>query len=176
MGVLRLRSLFMKYSKEDLKEKIDRAAKATKTQDSWESQPDWWRVPENPSHHDALLAESIVEYGFCGGLENARGFGPPDKAAGGQTSLKDLGLTKVIIQQRINQLARELHDIERNATTTRVIAEFRQKDKAADKKEKKSGATTSSKGGKKQTQTALHSFFSKTGNSKRAGSVVVLSD
>lgn len=177
-SVLRLRSLFMQYSKEVLKEKIDRAAKATKTQDSWESQPDWWRVPENPSHHDALLAESIVEYGFCGVLENARGFGPPDKAASGQTSLKDLGLTKVIIQQRINQLARELHDIERNANTTRVIANFRQKDKAADaeKKEKKGGTGKGSKGGKKQTQTALHSFFSKTGNSKKAGSVVVLSD
>ena len=77
--VTRLRSLFMKHPKDELLLKIDSASKNSRVGDVWEAQPEWWRSGAIPSYHDALLLESLVEFGFGGVLENGRGFGPRDK-------------------------------------------------------------------------------------------------
>jgi hypothetical protein len=78
----RVRSFFMKYSREDLLPRIESAAKNSKVGDAWEGQPTWWgssSQSDSPNGysavHDALLLESLVLFGFGGVLENARGFG-----------------------------------------------------------------------------------------------------
>ena len=143
--ISRLRSLFVKYPKEELITRTDVAAKSCKANDPWDSQPAWWRTQQDsPSYCDHLLLESLVEFGMCEVLDNAKGFGgevrhrntPPLYAVSfrhntdrllfrltyfcscqhgnDQLTLKDLGWTKAMVQQRANQLARELHDLERS--------------------------------------------------------------
>lgn len=92
----------------------------------------------------------------------------------GQISLKDLGLTRATIQQRANQLARELHNLERTDDAIRAIEGLQTKAKGGSKKGKSKNDVK--KGGKKGNQTAIHSFFAKTGNGKKSASVVELSD
>lgn len=89
--------------------------------------------------------------------------------------MKDLGLTKATIQQRANQLARELHSLERSDDAIRAIEDLQnKKSKPGNKNGKSKGAGP--KGGKKGNQTAIHSFFAKTGGGKKSTSVVELSD
>jgi hypothetical protein len=100
-------------------------------------------------------------------------------------SLKGLGLTKGMVQQRANQLVRELHAVEESEDTLRLIEERR--NRAAAKKQgfdrslaechtnkSKSSGKNSPKGG--GIQTGLHAFFvsSKSGSKKQK--VIVLSD
>ena len=82
-AMTRLRSLFMECPKVELLGKITRAAKncTSKSDDPWEGQPSWWMFTPSSdgSSDDARLLEALVEYGFGGILEHARGFGPSDQ-------------------------------------------------------------------------------------------------
>jgi hypothetical protein len=86
-AMTRLRSLFIEHRKEDLLPRIGRAARNCKSDDSWEGQPKWW-VSASASDgfsDDARLLEALVEYGYGGILEHARGFGPSDQVGSRQT-------------------------------------------------------------------------------------------
>ena len=61
----RLRSLFTKYPRIELLSRIEKAAKNCKVGDAWEGQPSWWTSGgDSPTYYDALLLESLVEFGF----------------------------------------------------------------------------------------------------------------
>ena len=93
----------------------------------------------------------------------------------GQAALKDLGMTSAAIQQRVNQLTRELHSLERHDNAIRAIEGLQSKnDKGSNKTGK--GKTVSKKASKKGNQTAIHSFFVKAAGGKKSASVVELSD
>lgn len=162
----RLRSFFTKYPKHELISRIEKAAKNCKVGDVWETQPSWWASGgDSPTHYDALMLESLVEFGFGCILAT-------DVGGGGlrqhMTPAQLADLTKASIQQRANQLCRELDHQER---TLHLLSEI-------DKRKIKKDASGS--GLKKAKQTGLHSFFGKTahlGNNKRENvAVVVLSD
>jgi hypothetical protein len=88
-AITRLRSLFIEHRKEDMLGRIARAAKNCKGDDSWEGQPEWWvsaSVGDGYSD-DARLMEALVEYGFGGILEHARGFGPSDQVGRPETEI-----------------------------------------------------------------------------------------
>jgi hypothetical protein len=85
-----------------------------------------------------------------------------------------LGLTKATLQQRANQLARELHSLENSDDIIRTLEGFQSKPKKPVSKNSKT-KSESKKGGKNGNQTAIHSFFAKT-STKLSASVVELSD
>ena len=165
----RLRSFFTKYPKHELISRIEKAAKNCKVGDVWEAQPSWWTSGgDSPAHYDALMLESLVEFGFGCILAT-------DVGGGGlrqhMTPEQLADLTKASIQQRANQLCRELHNLERAHLIMNEI----------DKRKTKQDASGANGGGpKKGKQTGLHSFFSKTAhlsNNKVTNNVaVVLSD
>ena len=159
--ISRLRSLILKYSKDELLTRVEKAARNL-VGEPWEAQPSWWTSGgESPSHNDALLLESLVEFGF-GGLMSQRIFSATgdDNAL---ASLTALGVTKASVQQRANQLCQELHDAERRQFVLDGIHKRGAEDKGIGKKARK--------------QTALSTFFSRTAPvRKQAPNVVVLSD
>lgn len=81
-------------------------------------------------------------------------------------------MTKGMIQQRANQLTRELHNLERGEAIIREIDERRNKHRDEDS----SNCLTLNGKKKAAKQTALESFFSRTTSVKKASSVVILTD
>ncbi|CAB9496158.1 CHD3-type chromatin-remodeling factor PICKLE [Seminavis robusta] len=176
----RLRSLFIKHPKGELSTRIATAAKNCKVGDSWDDQPAWWGTTDDGPIHDVRLLEGLVEFGFGGVLDNARGFGPPSETQA-QRSLRDNEFTLNKVQQRANQLTRELHNLERSDDVLRFLDKRRSKaggKATGNPKAAKKGAAQKDDSGKdKKKQTALESFFSKTAASSKVSSVVVeLSD
>jgi hypothetical protein len=100
-------------------------------------------------------------------------------------SLRELGLTKSVIQQRANHLVRELHSLEDNEEMMRMLEDRR--NRAASKKQgsDKSLAechTSKSTSGKSSTkrgggiQTGLRAFFVSTKSVSKKQKTIVLSD
>jgi hypothetical protein len=85
-----------------------------------------------------------------------------------QLSLKDHGLTNYSIQQRCNQLTRELDGLSRSESIIRALDKRRSKSNESLKK--------GTSNGKKQLQLPLDAFFEKAASSRKRGSVVELSD
>jgi hypothetical protein len=83
-------------------------------------------------------------------------------------SLKDHGLTNYSIQQRCNQLTRELDFLSRSESIIRALDKRRSKSNPSVKK--------GTSNGKKQLQLPLDAFFGKAGSSREKRSVVELSD
>lgn len=147
----------------ELLSRIEKAAKNCKVGDAWEGQPSWWTSGgTSPTHYDALLLESLVEFGFGCILATEVGGGglrqhmTPEQLA---------DLTKASIQQRANQLCRELHNLERSHF---ILTEIEKRTRKTDA----SGANGS--GAKKAKQTGIQNFFAKTVPTSKASSVVVM--
>jgi len=90
-------------------------------------------------------------------LTHAKVFNTGEPGKPEACTLMELGLTKSIVQQRANQLARELHNLERSSQILKNIEGRKEKGKLKT-------------GGKKQT--ALSSFFAKS--AKKSANVAVL--
>jgi hypothetical protein len=95
-----------------------------------------------------------------------------------EESLKDLNLTKALIQLRANQLVRELHALEESEETMRRLKERR--NRAVVKRENFDRSLSEIHSGKSTSrggiQTGLHAFFASAKSGAKKGSVVVLSD
>ena len=93
-------------------------------------------------------------------------------------SLRDLGLTKTIVQQRANQLVRELHALEESEETMRLLEERRNRAVSKRKSSDRSLAEchTSKSASRGAIQTGLHAFFRSTKSGAKKQSVVTLSD
>ena len=70
----RLRSLYLKYSKEAMEPKIIRAVQNAKAGDTWDKRPLWWRSP----NHDVALLCGLLENGL-NNILSLKGFGPPEQ-------------------------------------------------------------------------------------------------
>ena len=108
----RARSLFLRYTKLQLQEWVSTAVKnCDVTEDEWEGRPSWWDNNKPPTNnHDFLLMENLLEYGFSGIDEPLRLMAPLD--LDGDESLSTSHMTRGKVQDRANQLTRELHMIE----------------------------------------------------------------
>ena len=171
---------------------------AATTEKAWEKRPSWWDESEK---HDFLLLKKLHEGGFTNFGRDTSGFGPAAAAEGGEgegeadevpttttnKSLKELNLTKSIIQQRANQLVRELHQMDEKEETMKILADRRTKgassnvyDKSLVDCNKKSSSSSSSSSSKKKkkglNQTGLRSFFTATKKVSKKEKVIILSD
>jgi hypothetical protein len=90
-------------------------------------------------------------------------FQPKD---GNLLTLQEVGMTKGTVQQRANQLARELHALEGTDNIIRILGE----------RGVGTSAATANGAGFGRKQTALHSFFAKAAPVNKVSSVVILSD
>ena len=86
------------------------------------------------------------------------------------TSLKEVGLNKAIIQQKVNQLVRELHGVEESEDIARIISQRRNRKKDSDKSR---GDSASPSGG---VQAEIRAFFVSTKTVSKKDKVVMLSD
>mmetsp|Transcript_9183 Transcript_9183/g.21889 ORF Transcript_9183/g.21889 Transcript_9183/m.21889 type:complete len:2363 (+) Transcript_9183:217-7305(+) len=180
----KVRSVWSSSKEEDLKEKVANAAKLSrKHEDVWEKRPEWW---DDSSNHNFLMLDRLFKHGFSNFGNETSGFGPADAEG---LSLKQLNLTKSIVQQRANQLVRELHQSDETEETRKLLHERRKRSSSSyDKslvecgkgKSKSKGRSTPKKSaGAKKTatiQTALHSFFKQTKSGSKKQSVVEVLD
>lgn len=179
--LVKLRQICVKNSDDEFKEKVALAVQSSrKHEDVWDKRPSWW---DDSSDHNVVLLQKLNEFGYSNMNANAAGFGGPveeDKPS--SKSLKALGLTKSIVQQRANQLVRELHQAEEQEETMKMLQDRRNRvasktqglDTLADcnnnTKSKKSSSSA------KTVQTGLRAFFASTKTNSKKEKVVVLSD
>ena len=198
----RLRSFFVKHEEQDtLRERLaDAIARSRKIGDVWEKRPSWWKDEDGNVQHSYFLLRKLDEEGFAKILDakadfdlsdEVRAFGhSPSKAfdspdnsivfkQGGSKTLRSLGFTRTSIQQRANQLVRELNAIDDTTETMRMLEERRNrgtiKKQGYDRSlaECHTSKTTPSGGG---IQTELKSFFASTKSVPKKNKVVVLSN
>ena len=178
--VTRLQSVLQANNEAGFRKKIDRAmAASAKVKETWDNKPKWWDDSSENDNHTFLLLTRLGEHGFAKLMtttEATAGFGDPDDE--NQTdvgTLKDVGLSKPIIQQRANQLVRELHQIEESE---KVIRRFdrRSLDSLASLPSTPSASLSSSaeKQKKATKQTDMMSFFQRksSGMKKKSSSVL----
>ncbi|CAJ1968173.1 unnamed protein product [Cylindrotheca closterium] len=179
----KIRSLWSSSKEEDLREKVSNAAKLSrKHEDVWEKKPEWW---DDSSDHNFLILDRLFKHGFSNFGNDTSGFGPDDAES---LSLKQLSLTKSIIQQRANQLIREMHQSDETEETMKILHERRRRSSSSyDKslvecgkgKSKSMSASKKGSGAKQQNktiQTGLHSFFKQTKSGSKKQSVVEILD
>lgn len=181
----RLRSLFAKKDEAKFRETLSEAiGRSRKLADVWEKRPEWWEDEDGNVDHSFLLLEALNKNGFANVLTAKADFDVPTSEGGIMNSIKSTGLSKVSIQQRANQLVREMHAIDDTSETMRLLEERR--NRGALKKQgydrslaechtsSKSGTSSSSakKGG---IQTGLRAFFSSTKTASKKSKVVVMS-
>ncbi|KAL3935214.1 MAG: hypothetical protein SGBAC_009225, partial [Bacillariaceae sp.] len=182
----KLRSIWSTSTEKDIKEKVANAVKLSrKHEDVWEKRPEWW---DDASNHNFLLLDRLFKYGFSNFGKETSGFGPPDAEG---LSLKQLNLTKSIIQQRANQLVREMHQSDETAEMMKILKERRKRSSSSYDKSlvecgkdesppsKSIGAKQSKSSGAKQSktvQTGLHAFFKQTKSGSKKQSVVEILD
>jgi hypothetical protein len=174
----KVRLMCAKNSEDDFRAKVAKAVSSSrKHEDTWDKRPSWW---DDSSDHNCLLLKKLNEHGFSNFSANTDGFGSVDQDKSTSKSLRELGLTKSIIQQRANQLVRELHQAEEQQETMKLLQERRNRvasktqglDTLAEcnkNKSKKTGAT-------KTVQTGLRAFFASTKTASKKENVVDLSD
>ncbi len=90
-------------------------------------------------------------------------------------SFKSLGFTKLSIQQRANQLLRELHAIDETSETMRLLEERRNRG-AIRKQGYDRSLAECHKSGSSSIQTGLKAFFASTMSASKKQKVVILSD
>jgi hypothetical protein len=148
---------------------------SSKIDEAWEKRPVWWceSSDESKSGHNFLLLQRLAEHGFLNVLADASGFGSSDMVRDTALSLKDLGLSKVAIQQKVNQLVRELHSLEESEEMMRLLKERRNRALKNHDVDKPRSEKISSKGA---VQTGLHAFFVSTKAVAKKEKVVILSD
>lgn len=179
--LLRLRSICVKFSDEEFRSKVLTATNfSQKAEDTWDKRPSWWDETEK---HDWLLLKRLNENGFTNFGKDTTGFGPAETEAEEPThkSMKEIGLTKSIIQQRANQLVRELHSCEEKEETLRMLAERRNRKPSSqlhvyDKSLVDCNKKSSKKKGGTKIQTGLRAFFSSAKPFSKKAKTVVLSD
>eukprot|EP00980_Cylindrotheca_fusiformis_P030317 scaffold24653_cov157-Cylindrotheca_fusiformis.AAC.1 len=173
--VARIRELFAKHSDEDLRDQVGKAVSSSrKHEDSWEKRPAWW---DDSSDHNYLLLKKLGEHGYSNFSAHTDGFGPVGEGNSGRKSFKELGLTRSIVQQRANQLMREIHQAEEQKETMKLLQDRRNRaasktnglDSLADINKPKSKRS-------KTVQTGLRAFFASTKTNSKKENVVVLSD
>ena len=73
----RLRSIFMKFTDDEIGSKVSVAVKQSKKmEDVWEKCPGWW-----DSNHNLLILQRLNQHGFFNVLSDARGFGPTNEVS-----------------------------------------------------------------------------------------------
>jgi len=192
----RARSLFLKYDELQMQSKVTLAVmRSRKVGDVWDRKPDWWDGDSGEgvlsTKNDFLLLQRLVQFGFFNIQMQVDGFGPlpssdSDSQEGGLSTrkLKDWGLTKIAIQNRTNQLVRELNAEEEAEETKRLLKQRRSKSKQ--RKSMDSLAGVRGAGAKKSARNAdgstivqagLHAFFQSANSAhKRQPIIEVLSD
>jgi len=139
--ITRTRSIFLKYTDvHDLNTKFEKAGRNSRNRgDIWEKQPQWWGeqqcVPPGTSstgrstRHDMLLCKSLLDHGFGGIIEKG---GVEFMSITGHDNncvdlFKKLGFTKSSIQDRANQVVRELDSLEGSEELIRLLAKRKKK-------------------------------------------------
>jgi len=177
----RLQSILRANNEEGFRKKIDRAMTGSaRFKEAWDNKPKWWDDSSENHNHTFMLLTRLGEHGFAKVMtttEATAGFGDPnDENQTDVGTLKDVGLSKPIIQQRANQLVRELHQIEESE---KVIRRFdrRSLDSLASLPSTPSAALSSSaeKQKKATKQTDMTSFFQRKSSGKKKKSSSVLS-
>jgi len=176
----KVRSTWTTCNEEVLKEKVAKAVKGSrKREDEWEKQPEWW---DNTTNHNFLMLDRLFKNGFSNFGKDTSGFGPADAEA---LTLKQLNLTKSIIQQRANQLIREMHQADEQEETMKLLQERRRRSSGGYDKSlvecgegKSKNPSNKSAGAKKAKtiQTGLHAFFKQTKSGSKKQSVVEMAD
>lgn len=171
----RLRALFTKYDSGEFREKLaDAIGRSRKLTDVWEKRPSWWEDEDGKIDHSYLLLERLNDHGFANILGCKVDFGIPEEERSGE-SFRDLGFTKLSIQQRANQLVRELHAIDETSETMRLLEERRNRG-ALKKQGYDRSLAECHKSGSSGIQTGLKAFFTSTMNASRKQKVVLLSE
>jgi hypothetical protein len=175
----RLRCLSSKHDESKFRERLSEAiGRSRKLADVWEKRPTWWEDEDRNLSHSYLLLEKLNEKGFAGILTAEADFGRPNDGGNGKT-IKSVGLTKVAIQQRANQLVREMHAIDETSETMRLLEERRNRGAIKKQGYDRSLAechTSKSAASKGAVQTGLRAFFSSSKKGAKPGNMVVLSD
>lgn len=177
----RLQYILLANSEESLRSKISTAiSNSARLKEAWDNKPKWW--DDSSEDHTLLLLTRLNEHGFSKLMTTTRattGFGDPnseDQIDVG--SLKDIGLSKPIIQQRANQLVRELHQLEESEKVLRRF-DRRSLDSLASLPSNASSSSASKKSSvekKKATkQTDMMSFFQRKSYEKKIKPSAVLS-
>jgi hypothetical protein len=165
----RLRSMLLLNTEADFRKKTIRAITASaRFNETWDNKPTWW--DDSSEEHSFLLLTRLNSYGFLKMMTTAEataGFGAPDDDDIG--TLKDIGLSKPIIQQRANQLVRELHLIEESEKVLRRF-DRRSLDSLASlpsASNSSSSSSTSANNKKAIKQTDMMSFFQPRSSEKK---------
>lgn len=177
----RLRALFAKNDDAAFRERLaDAIGRSRKLSEGWEKRPSWWEDKEGNVDHSYLLLETLNKNGFSNVLTAEVDFGLSGDG-GKEKSLKSAGLSKAAIQQRANQLVREMHAIDETSETMRLLEERRNRGVMKKQGYDRSLAechTSKSGPAKGGIQTGLRAFFSSTNNktASKKVKVTVLSD
>jgi hypothetical protein len=97
-------------------------------QDAWDAQPGWWhrsKVTGDGPNHDFVLLENLLEYGYSGIDEPMRLLSPVDVDVEDDATPVEAHLTRGAVQDRANQITRELHMIEETAEAMKLLSSRR---------------------------------------------------
>lgn len=121
----RARSIFLRFTKMQLQEWVSTAVKnCDAAQDAWDAQPSWWQrsnAAGDGPNHDFVLLETLLEYGYSGIDEPMRLLSPVDVDIEDHATPAEAHLTRGAVQDRANQLTRELHMIEETAEAMKLL-------------------------------------------------------
>lgn len=118
-SVSRLRSIFMNYNDENFTRVQQAIERISQKFDYWEDKPASWQTGSD----DLLLLQRLLSVGFyaLSGSEISVGV----QSYIDRTSYSKLNLSEATLQSRINDLVRELHEIEVRAAVSAVTVQTR---------------------------------------------------
>lgn len=131
----RLRSIFSRTKVHEIRSRFETAVKkADEDGEGWADQPKGWTardsVDEGLTVREVVLCDRLLSCGFSGVLTSEKELGPPlfpsflpKSFAASCPSFESMGLTKSSIQQRANQMTRELHALDEASDLQGVMGE-----------------------------------------------------
>eukprot|EP00804_Cyclotella_cryptica_P025678 CCRYP_002891-RD/>CCRYP_002891-RD protein AED:0.05 eAED:0.05 QI:284/1/1/1/1/1/17/975/2223 len=165
----RLRSLFMKNSTRKLThELIPQALKQSTTE--WEDCPSWWNREDADGctcQDDYDLLTGILDYGYSGFdeiLNSNISFCVKLKE---DTNAEPNSFSRAVAQARINQLTRDLHTIDDNVETMKLVARNKARRESGQSNGSSSAKKNSKNGG--GIQVGLRAFFKRPADTEQAG-------